>query len=178
MLIQTYLRVALAAATLCLPCTAQSGDAPESKAVVETSSTYSPTQQFDEKRDVAADVQAAISEARRTHKRIILYVGGDWCMYCGQMHELFRKNSDLVQLRDSAFITVPVAYGYGKKDQDQVLAPYTKVLGIPHFFVLDSDGTLLHSQHVVELRENGDYDATKMRDFLNRWSGGEKKASK
>jgi thioredoxin-related protein len=159
-----------AAATVCLPCTAQPGDVVAKTANgVSTTSTYIPVQGFDEKRDAVADIQAAISEAQRTHKRILIYVGGNWCPYCEQIHELFRKNPELLQLRDAHFITVPVAYGYGNS-KEQALSSYTKVLGIPHFFVLESDGHLLQSQHLVELRDGGDYDAQKMREFLNRWS--------
>lgn len=133
-------------------------------------------EEFDQRRDAAADIKAAISEAQRTHRRILLYVGGDWCPYCLQMQDLFRRNPDLLELRDSQFITVPVAYGYGN-DKSAALSPYGKVLGIPHFFVLESDGTLLQSQHVVELRENGRYDKEKVKQFLSRWSRAEDDAA-
>ena len=140
-----------------------------------TTDLSAPAREFDERRDVAADIKTAISEAQRTHKRILLYVGGDWCPYCLQMQYLFGRNPDLLELRDSQFITVPVAYGYGE-NRSAALSPYGKVLGIPHFFVLESDGTLLQSQHVVELRENGQYDREKIKDFLNRWSRAEERA--
>jgi len=167
---RTYVLAALAVATVCLPCLAQPGNGVAKTADgVTTSSSYSPVQGFDEKRDAAADIRAAISEAQRTHKRVLLYVGGNWCPYCEQMHDLFQRDSELRQLRDAHFITVPVAYGYGN-DKGQALSSYTKVLGIPHFFVLESDGSLLQSQHLVELRNGGNYSTQKMREFLNRWS--------
>jgi thioredoxin-related protein len=142
-----------------------------------TTTTAISVRQFDETRDAAADIKAAIAEARRTQKRILLYVGGDWCPYCGQMHELFELNPDLQRLRDSHFIVVPIAYGYAKSG-DHALAAYSKVLGIPHFFVLDSDGKELQSQHLIELRSDGVYDPAKMKDFLVRWSGAAMSAQK
>src|SRR5215471_3069270 len=38
---------------------------------------YVPVHKFDPKRDAAADIEAAIHEAQRTGKRILLDVGGD-----------------------------------------------------------------------------------------------------
>jgi hypothetical protein len=130
---------------------------------------YTPVHQFDPTRDPAEDIRAAIAEAQRTKKRIILYVGGPWCPFCHQMDELFQKNTDLTQLRDSRFITVAVLYGTGSI-HDQALSGYPHVLGIPHFYVLESDGTLLHSQHVVDLRENGAYSPSKLTAFFTQWA--------
>ena len=131
--------------------------------------SYQVVHKFDAKRDAAADIQAAIKEAQRTGKRIILDVGGDWCSYCHQMDELFQKYPDLLQLRDSNFITVAVYFGSNNKNEP-VLSQYSKLLGIPHFFVLEKDGSLLYSQHVVELRADGRYDPEKMRGFFTRWA--------
>lgn len=128
-----------------------------------------PVYMFDPNRDAAADIQAAVLEAHRTGKRIILEVGGDWCQYCHEMYQLFQEHPDLLQLRDSRFITVAIAYDSSHRN-DKLLSGYGKVLGIPHFFVLEKDGTLLYSQHVLDLRADGAYSSEKMREFLTRWT--------
>ncbi|PYX51447.1 MAG: hypothetical protein DMG79_03000 [Acidobacteria bacterium] len=92
-----------------------------------------------------------------TGKRILLDVGGDWCQYCHQMDQLLQEHPELLELRDKNFITVPVYYGTDKKNE-QVLSYYPKVEGVPHFYVLDSRGSVLHSQHLLELRKGGKYD--------------------
>jgi thioredoxin-related protein len=135
----------------------------------EQISTYVPVTQFDAKRNAAADINAAIAEAKRTRKRIILYIGGPWCPYCDQLEEMFRKNSDLRTLRDTHFITVPIYIG-SDNNNARTLASYTPIIGIPHFFVLENNGTLLHSQHMLELRANGEYNPSKMQEFLTRWA--------
>jgi len=134
-----------------------------------SSPQYLPVHKFDPKRDANADVQLAIAEAHRTNKRILLDIGGDWCQYCHQMDQLFRDNPKLLELRDRNFITVAIYYGSENKNQ-QFLSHYSKVLGIPHFFVLEKDGTLLFSQHVRDLRSGGKYDPEKMEEFLVKWS--------
>jgi len=135
----------------------------------DTPSTYTAVNAFDSARDAAADIQRALVEARRTGKRILIDVGGEWCSYCHSLDQLFQQHPDLLKLREENFITVPVYYGDEKKNE-QALSPYSKLLGIPHFFVLDQDGKLLHSQHVAELQADGNYSPDKMKAFLKEWS--------
>jgi thiol-disulfide isomerase/thioredoxin len=146
----------------CAPCLAQTNGAGQTSA-------YVPVAQFDISRDAVADVSAAVAEAQRTRKRIILYVGGPWCPYCDQLKELFQKSPELRQLRDDNFITLPIYFG-SDNSNSRALSSYTPVLGVPHFFVLENDGTLLHSQHVVDLRENGAYSPSKLAAFFIRWA--------
>ena len=154
----------------CLFAFAQNKDARDLKsAPVAADNIYVPVHTFDPKRDAAADIQEAIAEARKTGKRIILDVGGDWCQYCHQMDQLFQEHPELVEIRDRNFVTVAVYHGSDKKNE-QTLSRYPKVEGIPHFYVLDGDGSVLHSQHLVELRKNGKYDPDKMKDFLTKWA--------
>jgi hypothetical protein len=37
---------------------------------------------FDPKRDAANDINDAVKEAKRTGRRVILDVGGEWCGWC------------------------------------------------------------------------------------------------
>jgi hypothetical protein len=88
-------------------CLAQPGRPPAAAPISASPATgYTPVHQLDPTRDPAEDIRAAIAEAQRTRKRIILYLGGPWCPFCHQMDELFQKNPDLTQLRESHFITV------------------------------------------------------------------------
>lgn len=153
----------------CLFALAQDKRVPDAQPSGAADFNYVPVHQFDPKRDAAADIQAAIVEAQKTGKRIILDIGGDWCQYCHQMDQLFQDHPDLLQLREKNFITVLIFYSSDNKNE-KVLSRYSKVLGIPHFFVLETDGTLLHSQHLTEMRTNGNYNADKMKDFLTQWA--------
>ena len=130
---------------------------------------YIPVHKFDSKRNAAADVRGAIAEALKTGQRIIVDVGGDWCQYCRQMDQLFLEHPELLEFRERNFITVAVYYGSDKKNE-QVLSHYPRVKGIPHFFVLEKDGSVLHSQHLIELRQGGRYSPEKMKDFLTKWA--------
>jgi thioredoxin-related protein len=127
-----------------------------------------PVHRLDPARDARADIQAAVVEASRTGKRVLLDVGGNWCGYCEELDQLFEEHSDLKDLRDRYFITVTVNYSTEEKNQ-KALAAYPPIEGIPHFYVLDAQGNMLHSEHVADLRQPGRYSPEKMRQFLNTW---------
>jgi thiol:disulfide interchange protein len=138
-------------------------------AVAVTSSSHLPTYTYDPTRNATADIEHAIAEAQKTGKRIILDVGGDWCPWCHALDRFFQEHPDLVRIREENFITVYVYYSDRNKNE-RALSRYSKVLGIPHIFLLDQDGTLLHSQHVVELQTGNAYSPQKMKEFLTKWS--------
>ena len=132
-------------------------------------SSYVAVHKYDPSRDATIDIDRAVAEAMKTGKRVLVEVGGDWCPYCHALDQFFQQHPDVLQLSETNFITVDVYYGPDNKNQ-QPLSRYSKVLGIPHFFVLDEKGSLLHSQHVIELKTDGNYSADKVKEFLNKWS--------
>ena len=130
---------------------------------------YVPVRTYDPARSAAADIERAIAEARKTGRRILLDIGGDWCPWCHKLDQFFQEHADVLQVREDNFVTVAVYYGSENKNE-QILSHYSNILGIPHIFVLDEDGALLHSQHVVELQTGGIYNPEKVKEFLTRWS--------
>jgi thioredoxin-related protein len=127
---------------------------------------------YDPMRNASADIAAAISEARLSGKRIILEVGGDWCPWCHSLHKLFEEHPDLRSLRDSNYLIVPVFYSREDKNE-KALSDFPKVSGIPYFYVLESDGTLLCAQDAVDLETDHVYDPRKMKGFLTKWAAAE-----
>jgi hypothetical protein len=49
------------------------------------------------------------------------------------------------------------------------LVNYPKVPAYPHFFVLETDGTFLHSQGTTELEEGKGYNEQVFIAFLDSW---------
>ena len=59
---------------------------------------------------------------------------------------------------------------YSDKNRNEgFLKAYPKVPAYPHFFVLDSDGTFLHSQGTAELEEGRGYNEKVFLGFLAKW---------
>lgn len=126
-------------------------------------------EKFDPTRNASADLADAVTQAQTSGKRIILDVGGEWCIWCVITDKFFIANSDLAKLRDENFIWLKINFSEENKNEE-FLATYPKVTGYPHLFVLDENGKLLHSQNTAELEKGKSYDLAVYMDFLKKWS--------
>ncbi len=130
---------------------------------------YVLVDKFDPTRDAAKDIQAAIAEAKKGQKRVILDVGGEWCIWCHRLDSLFQRNKDLDEYMHKKFVVVKV--NFSKENQNaKVLSRYPKIPGYPHLFVLDNNGKLLHSQDTGELEEGKGHSREKVFAFLRKWT--------
>lgn len=123
---------------------------------------------FDPTRDPVVDIKAAVDLAQSTNKRIILDVGGEWCVWCHRIDAFIENNKEIKSLMDENFVVLKINYSKENKNE-KFLSKYPQVAGYPHFFVLDKDGKLLHSQNTGELEKDKDYDKDKFMTFLNKW---------
>ena len=138
---------------------------PGSRSVTEVG----PTSKFDPKRDPAQDLKAAITQAKATHRRILLDVGGEWCTWCKYFDSFFEQNGTLRQYRDEHFVVVRV--NFSKENENKAfLSHYPKVPGYPHLFVLENDGSFLYSQNTSELEQGKGYNLQAVSKFLRAWA--------
>ena len=66
------------------------------------------------------------------------------------------------------FLVMKVNYSDENKNET-LLGRFPEIPAYPHYFVLESDGTFLHSQGTGELEEGKSYDEDVFAAFLNRW---------
>lgn len=141
----------------------------EKKTEIKTSAATVQREKFDPTRNAAADLQTAIAKATKENKRIILDVGGEWCIWCRWMDEYFIKNADLMKLRDENFVWLKINMSE-ENENKEFLAKYPVAAGYPHLYVLEKDGTFLHSQGTAELEEVKSYNKQRFTGFLTKWS--------
>jgi len=130
---------------------------------------FVPVASFDPARDAAADIDAAIAEAKRTGRNVLIDVGGEWCIWCMRLDQFFADQKDVAAYLDRNFVTVKVNYSKENKNE-AVLSRYPKVAGYPHLFVLDSAGGLLHSQESGQLEKGKGHDRERVMEFLKAWA--------
>lgn len=124
---------------------------------------------FDPQRDPSADLRAAIAEAKRSGRRIMLDVGGEWCIWCHRMDAFIEGDSELREFRSTNYVWVKINYSEENENQ-KFLSGYPKIKAYPHLFVLDADGKLLHSQFTGVLELGKSYDKEKFAGFLRTWA--------
>jgi len=130
---------------------------------------FVPVTAFDPARNAAADIDVAVAEAKRTGRRVLIDVGGEWCIWCKRLDQFFRDNNDVADFLHRKYVTVKVNYSKENKNE-AVLARYPKVAGYPHLFVLDETGALLHSQESGRLERGKGHDRKKVLAFLKAWA--------
>ena len=134
-----------------------------------STSKYQPVIKFDPSRNAAKDVAAAVSEANRTGKNVLIDIGGTWCVWCTYFDRFFETNAPIRNFRDENFVMVKVNYSEENKNE-AVISKYGKPGGYPHIFILDRKGKLLHSQDTSLLEEGRGYSLTAVAKMLKDWA--------
>jgi thioredoxin-related protein len=122
---------------------------------------------YDEAGDPVADLKATITRAKAEQKRILLQVGGDWCAWCARISNYMETNEKVRDLLEKNFVVMKVTYP--GDHAESFLKAYPEIDAYPHFFVLDGDGTFLHSQGTGELEKEASYDQDVFVNFLSAW---------
>lgn len=131
--------------------------------------TSAARKKFDPSRDAAKDIEQAVQLAAASGRRVLLDVGGEWCVWCHRLDKLFIDNPDLAAFLEKNYVVVKVNWSKENKNE-AVLSRYPKVAGYPHLFVLDDKGSLLHSQDTGALEEGKGHSKQKVMAFLEEWA--------
>ncbi len=116
-----------------------------------------------------ADIDAALSTAKRQHKRVLLDFGGDWCGDCQVLNVYFHQ-PDNQPLLDKNFVLVDVNVG---RRIDQNLDIGTKYgvnlkKGVPALAVLKPNGTSIYGQS-GEFSDMRHMESASVHQFLEKW---------
>lgn len=131
---------------------------------------YVPVTVFDNTRDSEKDLADAVVEAKRSNRRILLDVGGTWCIWCRKFDKFLEENKEVANYLNKNYVVVKINYDKEHKNE-KFLSKFPKVDGYPHFFVLNKSGKLIRSQNTGELEAGDSHDKDKVMKFLKKWSG-------
>ncbi|MFT3891421.1 MAG: thioredoxin family protein [Anaerolineales bacterium] len=125
---------------------------------------------YDPLRNPANDLAQAIPVAQAENKRIMLELGGDWCIWCKYMDDFYATHPDILQYRMDHYILIKVNVSEENANEG-FLSQYPAVDGYPHIFILENTGKLLQSQDTAEL-EDGEksYVPEVFMSFLEKWA--------
>ena len=116
-----------------------------------------------------ADLAAALKTAATTHRRVLVYFGGNWCGDC-QVLDLYMHDDRNRPLIESNFVVVHI--NIGRMDANLDLAkkygvPLDK--GVPALAVLSERGALLYSQKNGEFEAMRSMESSALTEFLVQW---------
>jgi thiol:disulfide interchange protein len=116
-----------------------------------------------------ADIKAALAEARRTHRRVLVDFGGDWCGDC-QVLDIYFHQSPNADLLAKNFVKVNINIGHIDANLDvgeRFGVPLKK--GVPALAVLDDKGNVLFAQKTGEFENMRNMQSSDLTAFLEKW---------
>ena len=119
--------------------------------------------------DAKAEIAEALAEAKKTHRRVLLIFGGNWCYDCHVLDAAFRSK-EIAPTLNQNYILVHVNIGEYDKNldlADKYQIPLKK--GVPAAAVLKSDGTLVVSQKNQEFEKARSMTTDAVLAFLEKW---------
>lgn len=129
---------------------------------------------YDVHADGSAQIAAALDRAAAEHKRVIVDLGANWCIWCRRLHDTFENDPAVARALGRGFIVVMVDVNTrrGAKRNADVNARYGNPIehGIPVLVVLDADGRQLTTKDTGELEEGHGHSPAKVAAFLAAWA--------
>ncbi len=121
--------------------------------------------------EAKADIAAALTQAAREKKRVLLDFGGNWCGDC-QVLQIYFHDAANRSLLANNYVLVPVNIGQYDKNLD-IAAHYGVPVdkGVPALAVLDAAGKVIYSQRNHEFSAMRTMDSASVTAFLLQWKG-------
>lgn len=142
-------------------------------AVIAKAQTAEKPTLYNPNADAEKDVKAAIAQAAREKKHVLLQMGGNWCGWCIMFNKYVTTDPQLDSLVKANYVVYHLNYSPENKNTAQfVKYGYPQRFGFPVFVVLDSKGKQIHTQDSALLEEGKGYNRKKVVDFFTNWGPG------
>lgn len=126
--------------------------------------------EYDPARDPAADLKMTIRAAQPAALRVLIQVGSNGCERCRRLDHFVAEHPAVGKILCDGFVIMKVNRS-DENDNAEFLAQYPEAPDDPHWYVLDSYGTLLRSQRTAAFEEGDSYSETAILGFLRTWFG-------
>ena len=115
------------------------------------------------------EIAEALETAAKSHKRVLLIFGGNWCYDCHVLDEAFHT-PEIAPTLNRNFVVAHIDIGEYDKNLD-LAKKYEVPLerGVPAAAVLESDGKLLFTQKNQEFEKARSLAPEDVLAFLNKW---------
>ena len=125
---------------------------------------------YDEKANADAVVAAAFARAKKSHKLVMLDLGGNWCPDCvilanvmqlAPMKKFMAEHYEFASVDVGRFdknLQVPARFGYTKR-----------LDGVPTVLVATPEGKLINGDHVFALTDARHMTPQSLAEYLSQW---------
>jgi thiol:disulfide interchange protein len=126
------------------------------------------SQVYDPKRNAFDDGRAALELAKQTNRRVMIEVGGDWCVYCHIFDRFIKSDKEVAGQFFDTFVLLKVNYS-DENTNKEFLSNFKGIDGYPYIFITESNGKVIYANDMREMTIKGKPSKEKMLRFLNHW---------
>lgn len=162
--------IPLAFAVLALAAPASAATAPH-VSIASLKELTVPDAPYNEKANADAQVDAAIARAKKTGKRVMIDLGGNWCADCRIMAGLMEL-PEMERFLSAHYEIVSVDVGRFNRNL-QIPARYgitQRLEGVPAFLVVTTDGKLVNAGRVSAIQDARHMTPQALADWLAQWT--------
>jgi len=162
--------IPLAFAFLALAAPASAATAPH-VSIASLKELTVPDAPYDEKANADAQVDAAIARAKKSGKRVMIDLGGNWCADCRIMAGLMEL-PEMERFLSAHYEIVSVDVGRFNRNL-QIPARYgitQRLDGVPAFLVVTTDGKLVNTGRVSAIQDARHMTPQALADWLAQWT--------
>jgi len=129
-------------------------------------------QPYDEHADADAAVAAAFDRARKSHKRVMIDLGGNWCVDCVVLAN-FLKLPEMQRFMAAHYEMVSVDVGRFDRNQ-QIPARFGitgRLKGVPALLIATPDGKLVNGDDVFATSDAHTMTPQALAEYLAKYAG-------
>lgn len=120
---------------------------------------------YDEARDGRADLTAALSEAKKSGRLVLVVIGGNWCPACRQLDTAIESSARMQSLLRGQFLLQKINYSARNKNKPAMeMLPF--FIGYPAAFLLDGNGKAINVPSIHRFLRSGKVDLEQFGDAL------------
>ena len=129
-------------------------------------------QPYDEHANADAAVAAAFERAKKSHKRVLIDLGGNWCVDCIVLANFVRL-PEMQKFMDAHYEIVPVDVGRFDRNP-QIAARFGitgRLKGVPALLIATPDGKLVNSDDVFATSDAHTMTPQSLAAYLAKYAG-------
>jgi len=126
------------------------------------------SQAYDPERNPYDDGRAALELAKETKRRVLIEIGGDWCVYCHIFDRFIKSDQEVADKFFNTFVLLKVNYSDANPNKE-FLSGFAGIDGYPYIFITENNGKVIYANDMREMTDKGKPNKEKMFAFLKRW---------
>ncbi len=120
--------------------------------------------------DAEAELKYAKMQATKEQKHVLIFVGGNWCIWCKRLDAFLHSDKALETLLDN-YKVVHINYSKQNKNEKVLESLHNpQQYGFPVIVLLDEKGNYMLTQKTDILEQGSGYDREKVSSFLEKWT--------